>query len=108
MPRERPVAYERESRLLPVSGYKGQATDSCVGKEAGEMNQTQTSGMASSIDEHRYKILAGSALGLLAVGTVVYRLLEDWSWVDSMYFSVVAVTTVGFGISHLQRMRRSC
>ena len=61
------------------------------------MNQTQTSGMASLIDEHRYKILAGSALGLLAVGTVVYRLLEDWSWVDSMYFSVVAVTTVGFG-----------
>jgi voltage-gated potassium channel Kch len=33
----------------------------------------------------------------LAVGTVAYRLLEDWSWVDSLYFSVVAVTTVGFG-----------
>jgi hypothetical protein len=97
MPRERPVAYERESGLPPVSDYKGQVTDSASAKEAGEMNQTQTSGMASSIDEHRFKILAGSALGLLAVGTVVYRLLEDWSWVDSMYFSVVAVTTVGFG-----------
>jgi hypothetical protein len=31
------------------------------------------------------------------VGTVVYKLLEDWSWVDAVYFSVVAVTTVGFG-----------
>ena len=51
--------------------------------------------MAVSVD--RFKILAGSALGLLAVGTVTYRLLEDCSWVDSMYFSVVAVTTVGFG-----------
>lgn len=61
------------------------------------MNQTQTSGVASAIDEHRHKILAGSAIGLLTVGTVVYRLLEDWSWVDSAYFSVVAVTTVGFG-----------
>ena len=48
-------------------------------------------------EEHVYRILAGSALGLLAIGTVAYRLLEDWSWVDSLYFSTVAVTTVGFG-----------
>lgn len=34
---------------------------------------------------------------MLAVGTVVYRILEDWSWVDSFYFSAVALTTVGFG-----------
>ena len=61
------------------------------------MNQTQNPGLADSIDEHRFKVLAGAAIGLLAMGTVVYRLLEDWSWVDSLYFSVVAVTTVGFG-----------
>jgi hypothetical protein len=38
-----------------------------------------------------------ATLLLVAVGTVVYRYIEDWSWVDSFYFSVVTVTTVGFG-----------
>ena len=61
------------------------------------MNQKQNPGLGISIDEHRFKILTGLAIGLLAIGTVAYRLLEDWSWVDSLYFSVVAVTTVGFG-----------
>lgn len=37
------------------------------------------------------------ALGTLLLGTVVYHILEDWTWVDSFYFSAVAVTTVGFG-----------
>jgi hypothetical protein len=32
-----------------------------------------------------------------AVGTVVYHLLEGWSWVDSLYFCTACVTTVGFG-----------
>ena len=48
-------------------------------------------------DQHAIKMLAGAALGLLALGTIVYHYVEDWSWVDALYFSTVAVTTVGFG-----------
>jgi hypothetical protein len=48
-------------------------------------------------ERHSNPILGGSALGVLATGTVVYRLIEDWSWVDAFYFSAVALTTVGFG-----------
>jgi len=56
---------------------------------------------ASNTDEgarrHADKLLALSAFLLILIGTIVYGVVEDWSWVDSLYFSVVAVTTVGFG-----------
>lgn len=31
----------------------------------------------------------------IAIGTVFFRLMEGWSWLDAMYFSVVSLTTVG-------------
>ncbi|HDP96883.1 MAG TPA: two pore domain potassium channel family protein [Euryarchaeota archaeon] len=34
---------------------------------------------------------------LIALGTVVYRWLEGWSWVTCFYFSVSTLTTVGYG-----------
>ena len=57
----------------------------------------QEQSLQDAWNEHVYKILAASAALLIVVGTVAYHLLEDWSWVDSLYFSSVAVTTVGFG-----------
>jgi CBS domain containing-hemolysin-like protein len=44
-----------------------------------------------------YKILTFGSIALLAIGTVVFSALEDWSYVDSFYFSVVTASTVGFG-----------
>jgi hypothetical protein len=61
------------------------------------MTSNRESRLRSEIESYLYKILLTAAVGLLGVGTVVYRILEDWSWVDSFYFSTVAVTTVGFG-----------
>lgn len=61
------------------------------------MTQRERPQRSRAVDDHVYKILTGAAIALVAVGTITYRLLEDWSWVDSLYFSVVAITTVGFG-----------
>lgn len=46
---------------------------------------------------HAYRILAMGAFSVMAAATVVYHFVEGWSWVDSLYFATVAVTTVGFG-----------
>ena len=48
-------------------------------------------------EAHATRIVGGLSVFVLGLGTVVYRILEDWSWVDSFYFSAVALTTVGFG-----------
>ncbi len=34
---------------------------------------------------------------VIATGTVDYRFIEDLSWIDSLYLSVITVTTVGYG-----------
>jgi voltage-gated potassium channel len=47
----------------------------------------------------RYQLIAAvTAMGtLIFSGTLVYHLIEKWSWVSSFYFSVVTLTTVGYG-----------
>ena len=34
---------------------------------------------------------------LILTGMVFYHQWEGWSWLDSLYFSVVTLTTVGYG-----------
>ena len=60
-------------------------------------NDAHRRSVLDSIERNVYRYLLGSAVGLIVVGTVGYYILEDWSFIDSLYFSVVAVTTVGFG-----------
>lgn len=47
--------------------------------------------------DRQYRDLIYVTLFVLLLGTVVYHFLEGWSWLDALYFSVVTLTTVGFG-----------
>ena len=41
--------------------------------------------------------LISSFLTLIIIGTLIFQYLERWSWVESVYFTVVTLTTVGYG-----------
>ena len=41
--------------------------------------------------------LVGALAVLIGGGTVFYHLIEGWSWVDSFFFTVVTLSTVGYG-----------
>lgn len=36
-------------------------------------------------------------VGVIVTGTLVYHSLENWNYLDSAFFSVVTVTTIGYG-----------
>ena len=47
---------------------------------------------------HSYLILLSFFIvALIFLGTVVYSLSEGWSWLDSLYVTIITITTVGYG-----------
>ena len=44
-----------------------------------------------------YYVLLSLAITVVTVSTVLFHLLEKWSWIDSLYFTVITLATVGYG-----------
>jgi len=50
-----------------------------------------------TIEKYIFRYLLALALFAIALGTVFYHLVEHLKWVDSYYFSVITLATVGYG-----------
>jgi len=51
----------------------------------------------SFLRDKEYRDLIVTTLVVLVLGTLVYHYTEGWNWLDSLYFSVITLTTVGYG-----------
>lgn len=50
-----------------------------------------------SLKDPQFQALFVLVLLMLISGTLFYRTTEGWSFADSFYFSVITLTTVGYG-----------
>ncbi len=48
-------------------------------------------------DRTIYRYLLAAVIGIVAIGTIFYHLVEHFSWLNAYYFSVVTLSTVGYG-----------
>jgi hydrogenase/urease accessory protein HupE len=52
-------------------------------------------GFVRGLHDPVFRALAFLLVVAIAVGAVFFKVAEGWSWLDSAYFSVVSMTTVG-------------
>jgi voltage-gated potassium channel len=54
-------------------------------------------GIWSSLKDPEFEALFSTLVITLGAGATFYHYNEGWSWLDSVYFSVTTLTTVGYG-----------
>jgi len=53
--------------------------------------------LRNQLKNEEFQTLIYIVLLILITGTLFYHEVEGWSWLDSSYFSVITLTTVGYG-----------
>ena len=53
--------------------------------------------LLSFLRDKQYRELLTMTTLVLGVGSTTYHYLEGWSWIDSLYFSTITLSTIGYG-----------
>lgn len=48
-------------------------------------------------DDQEFRTLLYILIALLGSGTMFYSLVENWSVIDSIYFCIMTISTIGYG-----------
>ncbi|MCD6176274.1 MAG: two pore domain potassium channel family protein [Candidatus Cloacimonetes bacterium] len=49
------------------------------------------------MDTKKYFPILISLVIVIIIGTILFHYVENWRWLDSLYFCVTTLTTVGYG-----------
>lgn len=49
------------------------------------------------LKEKKYQKLIIATISIVLIGSMFYHFVEGWNWIDATYFSIITLTTVGYG-----------
>ncbi|MCQ1536159.1 two pore domain potassium channel family protein [Methanosarcina sp. KYL-1] len=53
--------------------------------------------LKKQLENEEFQTLLFLVIMILLLGTFFYHNVEGWGWLDSLYFSVITLTTIGYG-----------
>ncbi|MFV0493376.1 MAG: potassium channel family protein [Pseudorhodobacter sp.] len=54
-------------------------------------------GLRDAFSNQNVQILLGLTAALITLASMVYHWVEGWGWIDAVYFSVITISTIGYG-----------